>query len=181
MIPQNEMGVIVEFVKQAMGTNWEIEYIQSEYPDAIIRNTQTGKTYRAEFEFMASNFIQHNHDIRYCDLIVCWINDWPNCLLPIWALSNWENKTIFELDKKDKEIAYLTLENMKLKTQNKALENGIINSRNVPGSAAEEMVLKAKKMKANGFGVSAIARHLFNSHKATGAQVTKVKKLLGEY
>jgi len=106
VIPQNEMGVIVIFTQQAHEAGFEIISIGCDYPDAIIK--KEGKTYRAEFEYRSSNFIQHKHDLRQCDLIICWIDDTPDFILPVLALSgpDWKLKDISVPDVYKAEIAY---------------------------------------------------------------------------
>jgi hypothetical protein len=106
MIPQNEMGVIVVFAEQAKEAGFEIVSIGAEFPDAIIKRGTI--TYRVEFEYKTSNFIQHCHDLRQCDLIICWIDDAPDYFLPILALSDpgWKLKDIVTPDIYKAEIAY---------------------------------------------------------------------------
>src|SRR3990167_4807895 len=106
MIPQNEMGVIVVFAEQAKEAGFEIVEIGCDFPDALIKKGD--KAYRAEFEYRSSNFIQHKHDLRQCDLIICWIDDTPDFILPILALSNpdWKLKDIAVPDVYKSEIAY---------------------------------------------------------------------------
>lgn len=86
MIPENEQGVIVEFAKCAERHGFDIVSIQSAFPDAII--SKEGIEYRAEFEFAASNFRQHGHDVRKCDLVICWLHDVSGFVLPVLALEN---------------------------------------------------------------------------------------------
>ena len=85
LIPENELGVIVRFAREAHHHGFEIASIGIAFPDAII--SKDGHTYRAEFEFAASSFEAHGHDHRKCDLIICWTNDNEDCILPILALS----------------------------------------------------------------------------------------------
>lgn len=92
MIPENELGVIVLFAQQAKEAGFEITYIQSEFPDALVR--QNDQEYRTEFEFCSANFRAHGHDIRQCDLIICWKHDLDNCALPVIELSNLDWKHI---------------------------------------------------------------------------------------
>lgn len=84
----NEMGVIVEFSKVCEVLDWEVVEIQSSFPDAILRNRKTNELLRAEFEYNSANFSAHDHNPEECDIIICWINDWKNCPLPVWELSN---------------------------------------------------------------------------------------------
>ena len=90
MIPENELGVIVVFSEAAQEVGFRIMAIQTACPDAII--DKNGIEYRIEFEFKATNFLQHDHNPRKVDLIVCWQNDDPESTLPILELSNSEWK-----------------------------------------------------------------------------------------
>jgi len=85
MIPTNEMGVIIEFVRQESFSGFKIISIQTAFPDAIIE--KDGQRYRAEFEYRASSFLLHGHDWGGCDLIICWDKD-IDCVLPVLALSD---------------------------------------------------------------------------------------------
>lgn len=103
---RNEMGVIVVFATQAKEAGFEVVDIGEAYPDAIIR--RDGLEYRAEFEFKARNFISHKHDPRQCDLIICWENDFSECVLPIVALSEsgWQNTPLTMPTDAERELAY---------------------------------------------------------------------------
>jgi hypothetical protein len=104
--PTNEQGVIVIFAEQAQSTGWEIVSIQTAFPDAIVRKDEV--EYRAEFEYKAAAFKQHKHDIRKVDLIICWENNWPDCVLPVLALSEdgWENTLLDLPDRIMRELEY---------------------------------------------------------------------------
>jgi hypothetical protein len=41
---------------------------------------------RIEIEFLSRNFLQHFHDPKECDLIVCWENNWAECPLEVVEL-----------------------------------------------------------------------------------------------
>ena len=106
MIPTNELGVIVIFAQEANAAGFQIVEINGSYPDAII--DRNGTSYRAEFEFMASNFMIHKHDPRKCDLIICWEHDFADSVLPVLALSetDWAD-TPLDLPSEDvREVAY---------------------------------------------------------------------------
>ena len=60
------MGVIVLFAQSCERYGVEIVSIQSAFPDAVIRKDNV--EYKVEFEYYSSNFIQHRHDPRQCDL-----------------------------------------------------------------------------------------------------------------
>lgn len=85
MIPQNEMGVIVLFAQQLKDLGLEIINIQPSCPDITIN--KDGQEYRIEAEYIASNFLIHEHAFDDCDIILCWENDLTNFRFPIIALS----------------------------------------------------------------------------------------------
>ena len=37
---------------------------------------------RIEFEYESRNFLKHLHEVKDCDVIVCWVHNWPEC--PEW-------------------------------------------------------------------------------------------------
>lgn len=118
--PNNEMGVVVYFAQIANQTNYDIVSIQAAFPDAVIRDVTSGKEYRVEFEYWASNFIAHRHDVRNCDLIICWVNDLDEQFpLTIWELSSMpmNSFSVQDVAEDQKEIAYLRSENKYLRRQ----------------------------------------------------------------
>jgi len=106
MIPENELGVVVEFARQAEQAGFEIISIRSPFPDASIKRGAV--TYRAEFEYKASNFNVHKHDPRKCDIIICWENDWPGSVLPVLALSGaeWKQAKLALPTATEREVSY---------------------------------------------------------------------------
>lgn len=86
--PKNEQGVIALFCMSVNDSPWSLVSIGTNYPDAVIQ--MGNEVWEVEFEYMASNFVSHGHDPRKCDMIVCWENDYPDCPLPIMALSQIE-------------------------------------------------------------------------------------------
>lgn len=84
-IPTNEQGVIVAFAAQAQQAGWKFVSIGASFPDAVL--CKDGAEWRVEFEFKASNFLDHKHDHRECDLIICWENDYQDNPIPTIALS----------------------------------------------------------------------------------------------
>ncbi len=101
-VPENEQGVIISFALQAQDTQWEIEHIQTRFPDAIIKDKRTNALYAAEFEYKASSFVLHEHDIDQCDVIVCWFDDWPDCPITVWSMQDWSDKTLVAKSHLDK-------------------------------------------------------------------------------
>jgi len=86
--PLNENGVIFLFAKLQDKLGIVIESIQAAFPDARGRR-KTNKGWEEvwiEFEFKSSNFEQHGHDPKECDIIVCWEHDWPECPLEVIEL-----------------------------------------------------------------------------------------------
>lgn len=86
MEPKNEIGVIVLFAQQAEKYGFEIVEIQPAFPDALVKKGDT--IYRVEFEYQASSFHTHQHDVHDCDLVICWHNDLMDMVLPVLALSS---------------------------------------------------------------------------------------------
>lgn len=123
---QNELGVIVAFSQACKANGWNINHIQIEFPDAIIQD-ENGDTYRAEFEFCASSFKAHRHDLLGCDVIICWENDWDECPLTIWSMKDWSDPTVTIKNRKDLIIASLTIENERLKRKVSRLTNSSPN------------------------------------------------------
>lgn len=123
METKNELGVIVNFAIQSALYNFEIVNIDgSNYPDAIIK--KDGIEYKAEFEYKSSNFNAHGHDIRKCDLIICWENDLPECPIPVIALSdpNWHTTPIIPPSPDAKEACYWKARAIRLEKKLKALK-----------------------------------------------------------
>ncbi len=89
-IPKNEIELIILFASLCENLGWEIlQATTSSFPDAIIRNKESGELFKTEFEFNSSSFVDHNHNINECDLIICWKNDFPiKTGFPIWELSS---------------------------------------------------------------------------------------------
>jgi len=50
--------------------------ISSRFPDATVIDS-SGNTRTIEFEYLASNFKEHQHPPDKCDYIVYWINNLP--------------------------------------------------------------------------------------------------------
>ncbi len=92
--PINEQGVVFLFGRILEDLNLYIEEIRIKYPDCVARR-YTGKGWERiyiEFEYQSSNFIQHSHDPKECNVIVCWEDD-----LSIDAKKNLAGIEIIEL------------------------------------------------------------------------------------
>lgn len=68
-----------------------IELSRGDFPDMLARDRQ-GRPVRIEVELSSRSFVKHGHDISGADLIVCWVNDWADCPLPVFVLEGeWRN------------------------------------------------------------------------------------------
>jgi hypothetical protein len=80
--PTTEGGVMVAFGALAERLGFAIERIQTAFPDCeALREVAPGKWQRVwiEFELYSRNFLEHQHDPKGCDIIVCWVHNWPEC------------------------------------------------------------------------------------------------------
>jgi len=86
--PINEQGVVFLFGKVHDDLNLKIEAVRQSFPDARIRrfNGRSWNLLRCEFEYKSSDFLKHGHDIKGCDLIVCWQDDWRDCPVEVIEL-----------------------------------------------------------------------------------------------
>ena len=89
--PINEQGVVYLFGMVSRELGFYIEAIQQGFPDCEGKYLHNAKKNlwakaRIEFEFKASNFQEHGHDLKQCDVIVCWINDWQDCPITVIEL-----------------------------------------------------------------------------------------------
>lgn len=83
--PTNEMGVVFLFGMLARILGYVMTHIQPEFPDfEVMQEVENGRWQRrrGEFEFESRNFLVHGHDPEECELIVCWVHNWPEC--PEW-------------------------------------------------------------------------------------------------
>ena len=87
--PINEAGVIYLFGMLAGQLGFVVTRIQTEFPDCeAMRQVDQDQWQRVriEFEFESRNFLKHLHRAEDCDLIVCWIHNWPECPLEVVEL-----------------------------------------------------------------------------------------------
>ena len=80
--PVNEQGVVFLFGMVAKDIGYRVEAIQNGYPDCEAkRKVSPGQwqTVRIEFEYESRSFLVHGHDPEKCDVIICWIHNWPEC------------------------------------------------------------------------------------------------------
>jgi len=87
--PVNEMGVVVLFSMAAEDLGFMLETVETGFPDCEGKRLAADgslRRVRIEFEYRSRAFREHRHDPAGCDLIVCWIHDWPDCPLEVLEL-----------------------------------------------------------------------------------------------
>ncbi len=87
--PLNEMGVVFLFGAMALQLGFVVHKLQAEFPDCeAMRHVGEEKWQylRIEFEYESRNFLKHMHDIKGCDLIICWRHNWPECPMEVLEL-----------------------------------------------------------------------------------------------
>jgi Homing endonuclease associated repeat len=87
--PANEAGVMLLFGAMAAGLGFVVTRVQTEFPDCeAMREMQPDvwQRVRIEFEYESRNFVRHLHNTQDCDVIVCWVHNWPECPLQVVEL-----------------------------------------------------------------------------------------------
>jgi len=87
--PVNELGVVFLFGWMAPQLGYVVHRIQPEFPDCeAMRRVGEDRCQlvKAEFEYESRNFLKHMHDVKGCDLIICWRHNWPECPLEVLEL-----------------------------------------------------------------------------------------------
>lgn len=82
--PQNEQGVVFLFGMVAGELGFEIEIVQTRFPDIVAKkryiknDTEWWSRVRIEAEFDSANFEMHGHNADECEVIVCWKHSWKS-------------------------------------------------------------------------------------------------------
>jgi Homing endonuclease associated repeat len=87
--PTCENGVLFLFGALAAKLGFAVEHIQNKFPDCLaMREVAPGRCQRVriEFEYESRNFLAHGHALDGCEIIVCWVNNWPDCPLEVIEL-----------------------------------------------------------------------------------------------
>ena len=87
--PINEQGVLFLFGAMAEKLGFRVTLVQTGFPDveALIEvSPGRWKRVRIELEYESRNFTKHRHGVDGCDMIVCWIHNWPECPLEVIEL-----------------------------------------------------------------------------------------------
>jgi hypothetical protein len=80
--PVNEQGVLFLFALMAERLGFLIEGIRSGFPDCEAKRRVGPDAWQGvsiEFEYESRNFSRHGHSPEGCDIIVCWVHNWPDC------------------------------------------------------------------------------------------------------
>jgi HNH endonuclease len=80
--PVNEAGVMFAFGVLARRLGFVVKRWQTGFPDChAVREMAKGQwqDVNVEVEFESRNFFHHRHDPKKCDVIVCWVHNWPEC------------------------------------------------------------------------------------------------------
>jgi len=78
--PVNEQGVVLLFGMVARELGYLVEAVRAEFPDCEAkRQVAPGRWQRVniEFEFESRSFRDHGHSPDGCDVLVCWVHNWP--------------------------------------------------------------------------------------------------------
>jgi len=89
-VPTNEAGVMFLFAAMAVELGFVATMVRTAFPDCeALREIAPNRLQRVgiEFEYLSRNFLKHRHRVDKCDIIVCWINNWPECPLEVIELS----------------------------------------------------------------------------------------------
>jgi hypothetical protein len=87
--PMNELGVVFLFGWMAPQLGYVVHRIQPEFPDCeAMRLVEEDRwqLVRIEFEYESRNFLKHMHDVKGCDVIICWRHNWPECPMEVLEL-----------------------------------------------------------------------------------------------
>lgn len=87
--PTNEAGVLFLFGSMCRKLGYAVTRLQSAFPDCnAMREIEPERwqPVRIEFEYESKNFLEHQHVISGCDVIVCWRHNWPGCPLEVVEL-----------------------------------------------------------------------------------------------
>jgi len=91
--PINELGVVFLFGIISKRLGFIVESVQSGFPDCLAKrlvDQRRGRWEQVEIEseYESRTFLKHGHDPTRCGLLVCWLNNWPNCPIPVLELKN---------------------------------------------------------------------------------------------
>jgi len=179
MEPKNEIGVIVLFAQQAEKYGFEIIEIQPSFPDALVKKGEV--IYRVEFEYQASSFHTHQHDVHDCDLVICWHNDLTDMVLPVLALSSpdWPQTSLVLPSNEARDAFYWKCRAVKAERE---LKN--IRRRKVEQNETGLVVLRQRtisKEEAQESLLAYVAKHPTASYSEIAKAIDKSKATVANY
>jgi hypothetical protein len=99
--PTNELGVVFLFGVLVRELGYIVTLLQAGFPDCeALRQVMRDKwqRLRIEFEFESLNFVKHGHDVKGCDMIICWKHNWSECPLEVLELSKLVGKLLPQMN-----------------------------------------------------------------------------------
>ncbi|HEY7402541.1 MAG TPA: hypothetical protein VIB39_03395 [Candidatus Angelobacter sp.] len=87
--PDNEQAVVFLFGAMARELGFVAVKVRMGYPDCEAWREVAPEVWQKvniEIEHESRNFVKHLHDVKKCDLIVCWKHNWKECPLEVVAL-----------------------------------------------------------------------------------------------
>jgi hypothetical protein len=89
--PTNEAGVLFLFGAMAERLGFLVLLVQAGFPDCeamrVVAENRL-QPVKIEVEYQSRNFLKHMHDLKGCDMIVCWEHNWPECPLEVLELKS---------------------------------------------------------------------------------------------
>ena len=64
---------------------FDILISQEDFPDYVLLSADRHRL-RVEVELRSANFRCHGHDEKACDMILCWIHNWPDAPISVWPI-----------------------------------------------------------------------------------------------
>ena len=99
--PTNEAGVLYLFGAMSERLGFLMLLVQAGFPDCEamrVAGENRLQRLKIEIEYQSRNFLKHMHDLKGCDMIVCWEHNWPECPLEVLelktVLSNQQNQNL---------------------------------------------------------------------------------------
>lgn len=123
--PRNEAELIILFAQRCVSESGiEIVSFYGTFPDAVV--SWDGKMYKTEFEHLASNFVQHEHNPLKCDLVICWHDDNPEFILPVIAMDDphWRSANIEAISNSEKTASYWKKRALEAESELKLIKDG---------------------------------------------------------
>jgi hypothetical protein len=89
--PTNEAGVLYLFGAMSERLGFLVLLVQTAFPDCeamrVVAENRL-QPVKIEVEYQSRNFLKHMHDLKGCDMIVCWEHNWPECPLEVLELKS---------------------------------------------------------------------------------------------